>query len=119
MTQNRNKLLDLLIGNLANAIIHKVLEESTEDELRKNYYNNELLNSVERAKNYREKINPINEPLPDQDATQIRKKVISKVEAELKRRAARGYENINFGAIEGVTDKFLAELKVVSLSSLS
>lgn len=119
MTQNRNKLLDLLIGNLANAVVHKVLEEAAEDELRKKYYDDELLNSVEIAKNYREKINPINKPLPERDAAEIRGRIISKAEAELKLRIAKGYENINLDSVEEVTEKILADLIIVSRSSQS
>lgn len=116
MTQNRNKLLDLLIGNLANAVVHRVLEEAAEDELRRKYYNDELSNSVEIAKNYRKKINPVSEPLPDKDVAEIRERTISKAEAELKLRIAKGYEKINIGSVGEVTDKLLADLKVVSPS---
>lgn len=117
MVQNRNKLLDLLTGNLANAVVHKVLEEATEDELRRKYYDDELSNSIEIAKNYRKKINPVNEPLPDKDAAEIRERIVSKAEAELKLRIAKGYENINLGSVREVADKLLAELKVISPSS--
>lgn len=116
MTQNRNKLIDLLIGNLANAVVHKVLEEAAEEEQRKKYYDDELSNSVEIAKGYREKINPKNEPLPEKDAAEIRHSVVNKADAELKLRIAKGYENINLGLVEETTAKLLAELKVVSPS---
>lgn len=117
MTQNRNKLLDLLIGNLANAAVHKVLEEAAEDELRKKYYDDELSNSIGIAKNYRGKINPINEPLPDKDAAEIREKIINKAETELKRRIAKGYGNINLASLREIVEKILVDLKVVSNSS--
>ena len=117
MTQNRNKLLDLLIGNLANAVVHKILEEATEDELRRKYYDDELFNSIEIANTYREKINPVNEPLLDKDAEEIRKKIINKAEAKLKLRIAKGYENINIGSVGEITDKLLADLNVISSSS--
>lgn len=114
MTQNRNKFIDLLIGNLANAVVHKVLEEAAEEEHRKKYYGDELSNSFEIAKGYRERINPANEPLPDKDIAEIREKIINKAEAELKLRITEGYENINLSLVEETTVKFLAELKVVS-----
>lgn len=44
MTQNRSKLIDLFIGNIANAIVHKILEQAIEDGLLRKYYNKELLN---------------------------------------------------------------------------
>ena len=59
MTQNRNKLIALFIGNISNAVVHKILEEAVEDEVIRKYYDKELLNSIEIAKRYREKINPI------------------------------------------------------------
>ncbi len=116
MTQNRNKLLDLLIGNLANAVVHKVLEEAAEEEQRKKYYDDELSNSIEISKRYREKINPVNKPLPSKDAAEIKERIVGKAEAELKLRIAKGYENINLGLVEETTAKLLAELKVVSPS---
>ena len=61
MTQNRNKLLDLLAGNLANAVVHKVLEEAAEDEPLRKYYDDELSNSIEITKIYREKMQKIRE----------------------------------------------------------
>ena len=33
MTQNRNKLIDLFIGNIANAVVHKILEQAVDDEI--------------------------------------------------------------------------------------
>ena len=116
MTQNRNKLLDLLIGNLANAVVHKVLEEAAGEDSLKKYYYDELSNSIEVARNYRKKINPVSEPLPDKDAAEIRERTISKAEAELKLRVAKGYEKINLGSVGEVTDKLMADLKVVSPS---
>lgn len=114
MTQNRNKLLDLLIGNAANAVVHQVLEEATKEESLKKYYDDELLNSVEIAKNYRKKINPALEPLPEKDAAQIKQKIINKARVELKLRMAKGYENIKLELIEETANRILAELKIIS-----
>lgn len=36
MSQNRNKLIQLLVGNLVNVVVHRVLEESVKEEDRKN-----------------------------------------------------------------------------------
>src|SRR3989344_8431761 len=83
MTQNRNKLIGLFIGNIANAVVHKILELAIDDELLRNYYGKELLNSVEIARKYREKINPINRPLPEKDIEYIKNKVISKVNSRV------------------------------------
>lgn len=83
----------------------------------KKYYDDELSNSIEIAKSYRERINPVNEPLPENDTAEIREKIINKAEAELKLRIAKGYENINLASVGEVTEKILADLKVVSRSS--
>ncbi len=114
--QNRNKLLNLLTGNLANAVVHKILEEASEEEPRKKYYDDELLNSIEIAKSYREKINPVNEPLLDKDAAEIKRKIINKATAELKLRITKGYENIKLELIEEAANRILAELKIINPS---
>jgi len=116
MAQNRNKLLDLLVGNLANAVIHKILEEAAEEEYIRKCYDDELLNSIKIARSYRERINPVNEPLPENDAVEIKRRIINKAEAELKLRMAKGYENISLASVGEVTEKLLADLKVVSHS---
>ena len=45
MVQNRNKLIDLFIGNMSNSILHKILEKATEDIEMSNRYNKELTTS--------------------------------------------------------------------------
>ncbi len=112
MAQNRNKLIDLFIGNLANAILHKILEQAVDDEMLRKYYDKELLNSIEIAKRYREKINPINRPLPEKDIGRIRIKIINKVNSELKLRIEKGYKNIHLELVESIADKMLTEMKV-------
>lgn len=112
MTQNRNKLIDLFIGNLANAVIHKILEEAIEDEILRKYYNKELLNSIEIAKKYREKINPVNKALQEKDIEYIKSKVINKANSELKLRIAKGYKNISLDLVEGIVDKILTDMKI-------
>ena len=105
MVQNRNKLIDLLVGNLSNAVVHKILEEAIEDEAVRKHYNRELLSSLEIAKRYREKINPVNEPFQEKDISDIKRKIISKVNNELKLRISKGYENINLNAVEKTTNE--------------
>jgi len=70
MSQNRNKLIDLFVGNISNSVVHMILEKAIdEDNLRKHYdkidednlrkhYDKEFSISLDIAKNYREKINP-------------------------------------------------------------
>ena len=52
MIQNRNKLIELFIGNLSNAVVHKILEKAIENELMKRisrgYYNIDL-NMIDRV----------------------------------------------------------------------
>jgi len=112
MTQNRNKLIDLFIGNIANAVVHKILEQAVEEELLRKYYDKELLNSVEIARRYRAKINPINNILPEKDIEYIKSKVINKVNSELKLRIAKGYKNINLDLVVIIADKMLVDMKV-------
>ena len=64
---NRSKLIDKFIGNLSNAIIHKILEKAIDDREIASKYEKELTTSFKIAKKYREKINPIDTPLPDKD----------------------------------------------------
>lgn len=112
MPQNRNKLIDLFIGNIANAVVHKILEQAVDDELLRKYYDKELLNSVEIAKRYREKINPINRQLPEKDIGYIKSKVINKVNSELKLRIEKGYKNINLSLVEDTVNKILVDMKI-------
>jgi len=112
MTQNRNKIIDLFIGNLSNAVVHKILEQAVDDEILRKYYDKELLNSVEIAKRYREKINPINGPLPEKDIAHIKSKIINKVISELKLRIEKGYKNLNLDLVEDIVNKMLVDMKI-------
>ena len=107
MVQNRNKLIELFIGNLSNAVIYEILELAVDKELMADKYRKELITSFEIAKRYREKINPINQSLPDKDAGYIRNKIINKVRAELMIRISKGYENIDLNLIEKLVDNAL------------
>jgi hypothetical protein len=94
MVQNRNKIIGHLAGNLTTAVVHKVLEDAASDENLKKYYASEASNSIEKARGYRKRINPVDEPLPEKDAVEIRERVIR-------------------GTAAGVAEKMLIELKIV------
>ena len=73
MPQNRNQLIELFIGNITNAIVHRILERAIDKEEIADKYRKELITSFEVAKKYREEINPINSSLPDKDISYIKK----------------------------------------------
>ena len=119
MVQNRNKLIDLLIGNLSNAVLHRILEQSVEDEDLSRYYEKEILNSVKIAKKYREKINPATEMLPREDSENIRNRVIERVNNKLKARIEEGYKNIDLASVEEAVEKLLSEMNDYSFLILA
>ena len=117
MPQNRNQFIDIFIGNLTNAIVHEILEKSiiNKEELADKYsnkYRNEVINSYNIAKRYREKINPLNKPLPIKDITHIKDKIKNKVNLELQTRINNGYKNINLDLINQEIDNKLKDLKI-------
>ncbi len=112
--QNRNKLIDLLVGNLSNAVTHAILEKAisgTEKEIAAHYIK-ELKTSFDVARKYREKINPKLTLLPEKDSSKIRNKIINNVKSELLLRISKGYKNINLNLIEKEVDVVLRLLKV-------
>ncbi len=113
MVQNRNKLIELFIGNIANAVLHKVLEAAIQEEGLSNYYKKEQATSQSIAIAYREKINPINTTFPEKDVDYIKEKVKKKVYAELMLRISKGYKNINHSLIDKYLEELLREMKVV------
>ncbi len=113
MPQNRNKLIELFIGNIVNAIVHDILEKAIDKQEITEKYRKELKISFDIAEKYREKINPINIPLPIKDSSYIKEKVVKRVKAELNLRIEKGYENINLNIIEQEVDKILREMGVV------
>ncbi|MBI5392853.1 hypothetical protein HZA96_03195 [Candidatus Woesearchaeota archaeon] len=113
MDQNRNKLINLLIGNLSNAIVHRILVKAIDDELIISRYGKEIRNSIDLANRYREKINPNNRQLPDKDIDYILKSLQLKVKAKLEKRISDGYEGINFSLVEPFVVDALKELKVL------
>lgn len=112
MVQNRNKLIELFIGNISNAIIHEILERAVSKELMAGKYRKEITISFEVAKRYREKINPLNKLLPDKDAEYIKTKIINKVMAELMTRISKGYKNIELDLIEDLVDRALKNTNI-------
>lgn len=90
MAQNRNQLVDIFIGNLANAIVHTILENSIDKEELISKYRNEVLNSYDIAKRYRERINPINKPFPIKDLEYVKEKLKNRVNGELRLRIDKG-----------------------------
>lgn len=110
MVLNRKKLIGLFIGNISNAILHRILEKAIKDEVIRRYYDKEFLNSFEIAKKYRKKINPVDNKLPD--SSEIKDIIIKKVNNELKIRISKGYKNIDLSLVESITNMILFELKV-------
>ncbi len=113
MVQNRNKLIDLFIGNISNSIVHNILEKATEDELIAKRYNKELTTSWEIAGRYREKINPVNAVLPAKDLSYIRTKIASKVNSELLFRISKGYQGIDLSLVETFVVDALKGMKIL------
>lgn len=112
MVQNRNKLIELFIGNISNSIVHQILEKAVSKELIADKYRKELITSFEIAKRYREKINPVNRLLPDKDIAYIRTKIINKVNAELMTRISKGYKNIDLTLVERLVNKVLKDVDI-------
>tara|TARA_Y100000310_G_C20088163_1_gene536990 strand:- start:66 stop:407 length:342 start_codon:yes stop_codon:yes gene_type:complete len=112
MPQNKNKLITLFIGNISNAITHKILENSINIKELSSKYQKEQLNSYNLAKKYRAKINPTNAPLLFKDSNLIKTKTINKVTSELNLRISKGYQGIDLRQIEPLTEKYLKETKV-------
>jgi hypothetical protein len=112
MSQNRNKLVDLLIGNLTNSIVHIILGKAINKPEINEKYRKELVNSFQIAKRYREKINPKESSFPSADIEYIKEKLIKRVRAELSLRISKGYQNINLNLIEPEVDKILSELLI-------
>ncbi|MEK6836975.1 MAG: hypothetical protein AABX94_04910 [Nanoarchaeota archaeon] len=112
MVQNRNKLIELFIGNLFNSIVHEILEKAVSKELVADKYRKELASSFEIARMYCEKINPVNRSLSDKDVFYIKNKIVARVKSELMIRISKGYENIDLELVELLTDKALKDVKI-------
>lgn len=113
MVQSRNKLIDLFIGNMSNCIVHRILEKAIEEENIRKHYNKELLLSLDVAKKYRAKINPVDTQLPEKDIEYIKQKILKKVFTELRQRISKGYQNIDLELVKPTVDRMLSEIKVI------
>ena len=112
MVQNRNKLIELFIGNLANSVLHDILEKAVNNEELSKRYGKELLTSLHLAQKYREKINPANVSLNAKDVKYIKDKVIRKVKSGIHQRTEKGYSNLDVKLVEPLVEKALKETKV-------
>lgn len=112
MVQNRNKVIELFIGNLANSVMHSIIESAINNEELSERYKKEIATSLDAAKKYREKINPVESSLSSKDIEYIKNKITNKVKAELQIRISKKYENIDLSSIEKFVDKSLKETKV-------
>ena len=110
---NRNRLLDAFISNLANVVVHKVLEKAIDKPEITEVYDKEVKNSLDIAKRYREKINPINRARPVHDIRELKEKIANKARAELNLRILRGYTNIDLPLVEKFVDEILKELHAI------
>ncbi len=112
IVQNRNKLIEKLIGNLANAIVHMLLEKASENEELAKGYRKESEESLNQAEQYRNKINPISSPLQEKDIEYIKNKLINKVKAKLLTRIEDGYKNISLNLVEKLVENKLKEMNI-------
>ena len=69
---NRNKLINTFIGNISNVIAHEILKIAIDDETIRSRYIKESATSMKTALNYRNKINPVNSKLQDEDVNYIK-----------------------------------------------
>ena len=114
MVQNRNKLIDIFIGNVSNVVVHRILERAVFDkEELFDRYRKEMINSFEIAKRYREKINPVSKPLSERDMFYVRERVIRKAISELSLRISKGYVNIDLDNVKMEDDIVLKEMRII------
>ncbi len=113
MVQNRKKIIELFVGNISNAIVHDILEKAIDDEEISNKYQKEINISFNKAKEYREKINPKYSPLPEKDIEHIKSQIRNKVISKLNQRISQKYENIDLNLIEELIDKSLRNTNII------
>ena len=113
MVHNRNKLINLFIGNAANAVLHRILENAINDEAIAQRYVKEATTSLSLAKAYRKKIHPISIPLPIKDSGYTQQKIIKKVKVELSLRIEKGYEHLDRALVEPFVKHLLQEAQVL------
>lgn len=112
MSQNRNKLIQLLVSDLVNLVVHRVMEKSVKEEMFRKHYDKESMISFEVAKRYREKINPVQKEWPEKDIKEIKEEVLKRALNELELRISKGYRGIDLGLAGDVLDKILRELNI-------
>ncbi|MAE13429.1 hypothetical protein CMO92_02590 [Candidatus Woesearchaeota archaeon] len=113
MVQNRKKLIQLLIGNLSNYVVHAVLAEAIEDDGIMERYRKEGLTSFRLAEGYRERIHPKREVFSGKDVVHIRVCVGQRTRNELRKRICRGYEGIDLGLVEVYVERALVLIGIV------
>ncbi len=107
--QNKSKLVEIFIGNIANAVVHQVLENAIKEENLRAYYGKEMQNSFSLAKRYRKKLNPVDKPLTESD--EIKEKIVKKAVQELSIRIKKGYTGLEVGSAHKIAEKLLKKLK--------
>ena len=98
---------------MSTAVVHEILGKAIDDDNIRNHYNKELKISFDKARSYREKINPVNTILPDKDTGYIKDKIVKKVKLELQLRASKGYKNINLDLVKITVENVLKEMNVI------
>ncbi len=114
MSQNRKKIINRLTGNLANAILHKVLGEAVQEDNLRAYYGNEFSTSFSLAVKYCEQLNPKTEPMLEKDVKEIREIIMKRVSLELDKRIKKGYQGIANANVEPIMDELLEKAMVKS-----
>lgn len=109
---NRNKAIDLFVGNISNSAVHRILEKAIDEENIRNHYGKEFSVSLDIAKRYRDNINPKDAP-PDKDIARIKEKIERKVSAELKLRISKGYKGISLELVETTVNELLKKTRVI------
>ena len=110
---NRNRLIDAFASNIANVVVHKVLEKAINSPEIIRVYSKEIKNSFTIAKNYRNKINPSDRALPLHDLQGLKQKIMRRAKAELNLRVEKGYKNIDLSLVAEYVDDLLEELNIV------
>jgi len=77
------------------------------------HYEKESTNFFEIAKRYREKLNPINNSLPQKDIDHIVQKIENKVRSELNLRISNGYQGIDLNLIHPMILNLLKSLRII------
>ncbi len=109
----RNKNISKMISNLANAVVHQILEKAIDKDEVKEYYKKEIKNSWELSKNIRNEINPIDRIFNINEVNEILRKLKNKINSELNLRINKGYEDIDLSLVDIYVINSLKELKII------